>query len=359
MNSVALCERLGHQLKVAGIQLPRPQHRNLAMLCVALARSSDCHLGTLALQLPVAARRDSLIQHLRRWSRHAPTWQTAYRPLAANLLANWPGVEIGLVMDRTDLPPHCSLLLVGAAYGSRVLPLAWRALDMGGTGADLQMELLEQVAPLLPPDRQVTFFGDGEFRAVALQADCQARSWHWQVGLKSDITIRTESGRHLALIDLPVTSTSGPVYCQNVLLTASHAFGPVNILARWSRKDKWPRFWSTDLPADRHLWRRGRKRFWIEPTFRDWKSGGFDLEGSRLTDHRSIEALVLGMSITNLWMVHLGVTVCTTSLRPLIDVPHKRDYSLFRLGRDYIQRANAMDWEVPIDFTITQPAPHR
>ena len=359
MYSVARHRRVMDCLAGTGVRLPRPQQRNLAMLCVALAMSSDCHLGTLALQLPLAGRRDSLIQHLRRWLRETPQWQRAYRPLAASLLAQWPGVELGLVMDRTDLAPGCSILMLGAAYGKRVLPLAWRVLDMGGTGADCQIELLEDVAPLLPSDKTITFFGDAEFRAVSVQAYCRARGWHWHVGLKSDIRIRTASGELLSLIDLPVTSTSGPVYRQNVRLTAQHDFGPVNIVARWSKKDHWPRFWATDLPADRDAWRRGRKRFWIEPTFRDWKSGGFDLEASRLTDHRMTSGLVLGMAITTVWMVHLGLVVFTTSRRPLIDVPHKRDYSLFRLGRDYLRRAEAQGWPVPVDFTVHRPAPAR
>lgn len=359
MYSVPLHGQLMRSLAAAGIRLTRPQQQNLAMLCAALAVSPDCHLGTLALQLPLPARRDSLIQHLRRWLRKTPSWDVAFRPLAAKLLAEWPGVEIGLVMDRTDLAPRCSILMVGAAYGKRVLPLAWRVLDMGGTGADCQIELLRRVAPLLPADKSVTFYGDAEFRAVALQRYCQAQGWHWHVGLKGDLLIQTVSGQQMALVDLPIGPTSGPVYCQQVLLTAAHGFGPVNIVARWSRKDHWPRFWATDLPADRHAWRRGRKRFWIEPTFRDWKSGGFDLETSRLTNHRAIDGLVLGMAITTLWMVHVGLDVYSSSRRPLIDVPHKRDYSLFHLGRDYLRRAAVLHWPVPIDFVVHRPAPAR
>jgi hypothetical protein len=357
MYSVALHGRLEQGLLDAGLRLSKPQLRNVAMLCVALALSSDCHLGTLALQMPLLARRDSLIQHLRRWLRHAPSWRLAYRPLVSRLLATWPGVEVCLVMDRTDLAHRCSILTLGLAYGHRTLPLAWQVRSFGGTGAADQIALLDQVAPLIPAGMPVTFLGDGEFRAVDLQAYCRAHGWHWQVGLKGDLLIQTSAGDWLPLMDLPVGPRSGPVYCQNVLLTADHAFGPVNILARWSRKDWCGRFWAPDRPADRHAWRRGRRRFWIEPTFRDWKSHGFDLEGSRLTDYPAIETLLLGMAITNLWLVHVGLTVRTTSRRALTDIPHKRDYSLFRLGRDHLRRCQATDWPVPVGFTVHYPVP--
>jgi hypothetical protein len=356
MYSVALYQGFMHALGAAGVRLSQPQQRNLAMLCTALALSRDCHLGTLALCLPLEDRRDSLIEHLRRSLRHAPCWQAAYRPLVANLLANWPGAEVCLVMDRTDLGQRCSILCLGVAYAKRVLPLVWQLRPFGGTGASDQIALLERIAPLLPVGKPVIFLGDGEFRAVDVQGYCRDHGWHWQVGLKSDLLICTE-GQWLRLIDLPINPRSGPVYRQNVLLTADHAFGPVNILARWSHKDWCARFWATDLTADRHAWRRGRRRFWIEPTFRDWKSGGFNLEGSQLSDHRALEALVLAMAITNLGLVHLGLGVLSGSRRATIDIPHRRDYSLFRLGRDYLLRALLMGWQSQIGFSVSYPVP--
>lgn len=155
---------------------------------------------------------------------------------------------------------------------------------------------------------------------------------------------------------LPIGPRSGPIYRQNVRLGAC-AFGPVNILARWSPRHHWPRFWATDLPANRRAWRRGRKRFWCEPTFRDWKSYGFDLERTHLIHAERIEALILAMAITTLWLIHLGVCVRTSSRRSLLEPPHSRDYSLFRLGRDQLQRARIMHWPMPIGFTVRHPAP--
>ncbi len=40
---------------------------NLALLVLGLAQSPNCHLSTLATVLPLDARRDNLIQRLRRW----------------------------------------------------------------------------------------------------------------------------------------------------------------------------------------------------------------------------------------------------------------------------------------------------
>ena len=52
--------------------------------------------------------------------------------------------------------------------------------------------------------------------------------------------------------------------------------------------------------------RAGRKRYWIEPCNRDYKSYGFDLEQSKITEHDRLNVLLLAMAITTLWLIHVG-----------------------------------------------------
>ena len=244
--------------------------------------------------------------------------------------------------------------MLAAAFRHRALPLAWRLLPFGATDAETQIALLEQVQPCLPdPERvQTTLFGDCEFRAVDVQQYCQAHHWHWQLGLKSDILFHQDGSDWQPLHAIVVPR--GERRCvQNVILTKQHAFGPVNLMADWTRDEDTPRYVVLDQPADRHAWRRGRKRFWIEPSFRDWKSYGFDLEDSKLVYPERLETLLLAMATTTLWMVHVGQWVTETGRRPLLEAPHKRDYSIFRLGRDYAFRSQVMDWPLPIGFTVS------
>jgi hypothetical protein len=137
-----------------------------------------------------------------------------------------------------------------------------------------------------------------------------------------------------------------------VLLTQQHAFGPVNLIADWTSNEQTPRHWVTDQRADRHTWRRGRKRFWIEPFFRDWKSYGFDLESSKLVHPQRLTTLLLGMATATLWMMHIGQWVIETDRRFWLEARHKQDYSIFRLGRDYAFRSQLLGWSLPIGFTV-------
>ncbi len=327
---------------------------NLALLVLSLAQSPNCHLSTLATVLPRDARRDNLIQRLRRWLK-TPTrsWARYYRPLVRQFLVAWPGVELALVMDRTDLNDRVSLLFVGIATHQRVVLLAWEALPYGSTAADPQLALRKRIQPLLPDPAQVriTFFGDAELRAVELQQFCQEQHWHWHVGVKRATLYQAANGVWKTLRSIPIARGERR-YVQQILLTQQHAFGPVNLIIDWKAKEEPPRSWVLDQTADRHAWRRGRKRFWIEPTNRDLKSAGFDLEQRALPDVARLANLVLALAVTWLWMVYVGQWVIRTGRRELLEAKNKQDYSVFRLGRDWVRRALALGWPIPVGFTV-------
>lgn len=355
MNHKELYSNLTIQLRA---RLPRAsiaQVRNQALMSLALAHSPNCHLATLANQLPIPAQRENLVQRIRRWlDSQAVTQYRCYRPLVRHLFAHWPGVDVNLVMDRTDIEHRWSILMLSVAFGHRALPLVWRLLSFGATAAETQIALLNQVQPCLPNSHKVrvTLYGDCEFRAVEVQRYCQEHQWHWQLGLKSDTLFRQggDDWQPLRTIGL---SHGERRYLQDVTLTRQHAFGPVNLIADWTSDEEFPRYVALDQPADRQAWRRGRKRFWIEPTFRDWKSYGFDLETTKLVHAHRLHSLLLAMATTTLWMVHVGQWVVQTGRRSLLEALHKRDYSIFRLGRDYVCRSQVMNWPLPIGFTVS------
>jgi hypothetical protein len=354
MNSVHLHHQLVQHLAALRLPLSRPQRTNLALWCQALAVSPNCHLATLALGLPVPGQRENLIQRLRRdLKKERLQSDRCYQPLVRHVFGHWTERDVNLVMDRTDLERRWSILTLGVAYRKRLVPLAWRILPFGGTRADDQIQLLQRVRPHLPPLSQVRvhFYGDSEFRAVPLQQVCQTYHWHWQVGLKSDLYFCDPSGTWQPLAALGLQPGQRR-YLNQVHLTQQHRFGPINLIADWSANQDSPRYWALDLPANAQAWRRGRKRFWIEPTFRDWKSYGFDLEHSQINDPERLQVLLLGIAWTTVWMLHIGDWLTRHGHAHWLAPAHRTDYSLFRLGRDYVQRALTQGWHIPVGFTV-------
>ncbi len=354
MRSVSLHQRLMQNLTAIGVGCTRPQRVNLAGLSQALAFCPNCHLATLALGLPFAGQRENLVQRLRRFLKTEQLHPLdCYGPLVKHLFRQWPDREVNLVMDRTDLEHRLSVLALGAAYQKRLVPLVWQVLPYGSSSADEQLALLRWVQPYLPTQRpvRINFYGDCEFRAVAVQEFCQKADWHWQVGLKSDLYFRRPDGSWHTLAALALQRGERR-YLQAVYLNQLHPFGPVNVIANWAPRQDTPRYWALDLPANAQAWRWGRKRYWIEPTFRDWKSYGFDLEGSKLDDPDRLNVLLLGLALTTVWMIHVGEWLVRTGRRQELAPPDKADYSLFRLGRDYLQRARTLEQPIPVGFTV-------
>ena len=355
MNSVHLHQKLVKHFEQIGLWVGKTQRINLALWCQALAVSPNCHLATLALALPLPGQRENLVQRLRRSLKSERlTCQTCYRPMVKHLFSHWSGCEVSLVMDRTDIENRWSILSLGAAYRKRLLPLTWQVLPFGGTSTDKQIRLLEQVQGIIPSTERVRvhFYGDSEFRGVPLQQKCQSYGWHWQVGLKSDILFRQVDKPWRPLHSLALQPGERR-YLNQVYLTQQHGFGPINLIADWSGNHSQPRYWALDLPANKQAWRRGRKRFWIEPTFRDWKGYGFDLERTKIDDLDRLNVLVLAIALTTVWMIHIGDWLTDHGYRPLLTPAHKTDYSLFRLGRDYLQRCRTMGWHIPVGFTVS------
>ena len=90
----------------------------------------------------------------------------------------------------------------------------------------------------------------------------------------------------------------------------------------------------------------------FEQSFRDDKSGGFDLEHTRLQHAQPIDHLLLAMAIATLWCHELGEFVLKQgeSARGLVDPAHERTLSLFQLGLRWLKRFLATGLHFLPDF---------
>lgn len=78
----------------------------------------------------------------------------------------------------------------------------------------------------------------------------------------------------------------------------------------------------------------------IEQSFRDDKSGGFDMEHTRLQHAERIDHSLLAIAIATLWCHELGEFVLKQGItcRSQVDLAHKRTLSLFQLGLRWLKR---------------------
>jgi hypothetical protein len=115
--------------------------------------------------------------------------------------------------------------------------------------------------------------------------------------LKKNEYIEREKGIWLELETLGLTPGNS-AYLAGVNVTKKRGIGSFNLAAKWKRKyrgqvpvEGW--FILTNLGDLNSAIKAYRKRFDIEEMFRDWKSGGYHLEDTNMSQDRFMGLLVL------------------------------------------------------------------
>jgi hypothetical protein len=77
---------------------------------------------------------------------------------------------------------------------------------------------------------------------------------------------------------------------------------------------------------------------WIEETFGDLKRNGSDLERTHLRHFLRLSRLTLAVVLLYVWLVTFSSQVIKAGQRHLVDRRYRRDFSIFRIGRNMAER---------------------
>ena len=321
------------------------QLETLALVVASATQTQSAQLGALARALPLPTTQDSKEQRIRRFLDNARITQADhYRPIARAARAGVTHQRVDVALDRVLLNEQHNLLVASVGFRRRSVPLAWQTLThVGSSDLEDQKAVLKAALAELPKGTKVTVHADSEFRSVALFA------WLREQGHAALLSIRgrtlvfdtAAAGRGQSLVER-VGQRSDVLYLSGVYVTEER-YGPVNLFAWWSKDDVGKpllRAVMTNLPATPRTKQRGRKRMWIETGFRDWQSGGFQLDQTGIEDRARLERLLIPMLIAYIWLVRIGRWVVQRGYRRLIDHGAGRAwrYSLFQLGVGWLER---------------------
>jgi hypothetical protein len=205
-----------------------------------------------------------------------------------------------VVIDRTDWKGR-NLFVASIICGRRALPIYWVLLDKkGSSDFGEQKKFLKPVLRLLKPYPLVVM-GDREFQGI------QLGKWLDDRGLafilrqkKSTYTRLKESANYQALSELEPNRGSRNFF-RGVTHTKSHQIEGFNLAIYWKRRyrskgAKEPWYLLTNLKSLEITLKLYRARFGIEAMFKDCKTGGYNLEKTKVSDPRFL-ALVLLIAI--------------------------------------------------------------
>ena len=144
----------------------------LAGMVSGIVPGKSCQLPTIARKAPDHAKADSRIKRYSRWvqNEHIDK-QVYYLPYVKELLIYLAGIrELVFVIDGSEMGPHCMTLMISLIYGKRAIPITWLVVEgcKGHLPERLHLQLLSQLAAILPQNCQAIFLGDREFDGIQL-----------------------------------------------------------------------------------------------------------------------------------------------------------------------------------------------
>lgn len=203
---------------------------------------------------------------------------------------------IHLVIDRT-LWQRKNLLMISIIYDSRAIPVYFELLPkLGSSNFFEQTKLIFQVLPLFKEYESI-LLGDREFCSVELANWLSEQGLLFCLRLKKNENILGKNGEWQQLNELGLKPGIS-LFLLGIKMTKTKQIGGFNLAGKWQRligvtapKEGW--FLLTNLAKLDKAIAAYKKRFDIEEMFRDFKSGGYNLEDTNVSGNRLISLILI------------------------------------------------------------------
>lgn len=280
-------------------QLSLAEYLLLKILIHLLQSIKKVSLETLATALPIPITFESRRKKIQRFlSLPSLTIEKIWLPIVTTWLATlFPSGEIiYLVIDRTNWA-RVNLFMISVVWDKRAFPVYFELLPkLGSSNIDEQKAILSKVLPILK-NYKICVLGGREFCSVKLAAWLTEWNVYFCLRLKKNHFVEMQTDVWLELNDLGL-SPGIYLFIKGVKVTKIQGFITFNVACKWQRKilgvapeEGW--FILTNLETLEAAIAAYKRRFDIEEMFRDFKSGGYNLENTNVSDERLISIILL------------------------------------------------------------------
>ena len=331
--------------KLLESELGRAQYLLLVLIVGILQRFKQVKLEILAESLPLPIKFESRRKKLRRFLRlDALDIERIWFPCLKAMLKEKHKFKIkGLVyiaIDRTRWGV-INILMVSVIYDKRAIPIYWEFLDKkGSTNLEEQQRVLTKVLAVLSEYKTVVL-GDREFCSVRLGKWLSDKAIYFCLRQKKSTNVKTKDGVYEEMRELGLIPGT-KLFLNDVNITKDKGFGEFNLACKWKKtyrgfKTKEPWFILTNFENLDTAIVAYQKRFDIEEMFRDFKSGGYSLEGSHL-EANQLSKLMIVITIAYASATLQGNQIKRMGIQEYVARPEKkykgqRRYSSFYVGQ--------------------------
>lgn len=324
----------------------RNQLANWMWITVGILQAKAVALSQIATSIPGDAKAESRVTLIRRWLMNfkVDIW-ALYRPILERMLCGWHAVTVYIVLDGVMVfGDRWQIFRLSLVHGCRAVPLVWAVIPGKGLTQVERLEAMHTRAAefLRPRVRRVVFLADRGFRDCDWAKLCQKLGWNYVIRVAHNTYVTRSDGRCCRIDELGVKPGQRR-YFQDVWLTREAKLC-THLTVTWTEGDAQHQpellaVVSDQLACRARLGDYGQ-RMCIEQSFRDDKSGGFNLAHTRLQHADRLERLLLAVALATLWCHELGEHVLSEgeAVRREIDPGPERELSLFQLGLRWLKR---------------------
>ena len=279
----------------------------------------------------------SKVKQYKRWLQNEHTdFNGYYLPYVLPLLETLSKTgQLVFSIDGSVVGKGCMCLMFSVIYKSKAIPVIWSVYKAkkGHLSESAHRDLLANLSDLVPPNCRVVITGDGEFDGCDWQSDILSLGWDYVVRTGKKVYIR--EGEWDDFITGNVCVEKGKfLFFEQVGFT--HKNLKTNLLIWHGKGFKNPLFLVTNLDYPKQIQQLYKKRFKIEPFFRDQKSKGFHIHKSGLRDPLRLEKLLIATCLAYVLAIMASTKAAKSKFYEEIARTDGEFISLFQLGYRFI-----------------------
>jgi hypothetical protein len=322
--------------------------RTFCWIVIGLLESGNVNLPNWTVYIESRAEKaQSIVRRFSRWLNNGRiNIKEIYHPLIKYILKEWCGKVIYLMLDTTMLWDKYCIMRVNLNYRGRGIPLVWDIKEQGGSVIQLKYyrPLLMELKTLLPENCKVKLLADRGFADTELMKVLSKElKWNWAIRVKEHYYFY-KKGKRIKIGS--IKPLRGMAYFYNNIYLTAKSYGPVHLACGCpiNGSDYW--YVVSDERVSIDTFNDYALRFDIEESFRDEKTGGFNIEKSRLRSVDSLKRLYLVLSVATICLVSQGLETVKNGKRTFVDPHYHRGSSYFKIGWLWIKKAIKKHYDI-------------
>lgn len=300
--------------------------------------SGSSTLSSMALQNPDRKQQASKTKQIKRWIQNRKTCYTTYFMPFVELILQLLSQSGTLIfsIDGSTIGRGCNCLMFSVIYKGKALPIVWQTYKgrKGHLPEQAHIDLLEKLSELLPSDCRIILTGDGEFDGCDWQDRILERGYKYVVRTRKNAKITEEGWDTFQPGDVGLIEGED-LFFEGVEFTDKKQ--KCNLLIWHERKHKSPLYLLTNLDYPPRIKQLYKKRFKIEPFFRDQKSKGFNIQKSGMNNPKRLDNLLLVTCMAYVLAIMGAVKASKSKFYAEIARLDGEFLSLFQLGLRFIR----------------------